>query len=68
MAAARIPSHLEPSGLFCSDGKRADGITLVPWQCGKLHVRDATCPDTYAPSYSAIAAQEAGGVANQAEL
>ena len=41
-------------------------FTMVPWQCGKLLVWDATCPDTYTPSYSAIAAAEAG-VANQAE-
>ena len=28
---------------------------------------DATCPDTFAPSYSAIAAQQVGAVAQQAE-
>jgi hypothetical protein len=67
MTAAKIPSRLEPSGLFRSDGKRPDGVTIVPWQCGKLLVWDATCPDTYAPSYSAFAAAEAGAVANQAE-
>ena len=67
MTAAKIPSRLEPTGLFRSDGKRPDGITIVPWQCGKLLVWDVTCPDTYAPSYSAFAAAEAGAVANQAE-
>ena len=67
MTAAKIPSRLEPSGLFRSDGKRPDGITIVHWQCGKLLAWDATCPDTYAPSYSAFAAAEAGAVANQAE-
>ena len=35
--------------------------------CGTLLVWDTTCPDTSAPSYSAIAAAEVGGVANQAE-
>ena len=30
----------------CSDGKRLDGATLVPWKCGKLLVWDATCVDT----------------------
>ena len=30
-------------------------------------LKEATCPDTYAPPYSAIAAAEAGGVASQAE-
>ena len=38
MTAARITSRLEPSSLFCADGKRPDGITMVPWQCGKLLV------------------------------
>eukprot|EP00731_Ephydatia_muelleri_P012448 Em0006g1342a len=50
-----------------SDGKRPDGATLVPWKCGKLLVWDATCVDTYAPSYSRVASQEAGAVADQAE-
>ena len=58
--ASRIPSRLEPSGISPSDGKRPDGATLVPWKCGKLLVWDATCVDTYAPSYSRVASQEAG--------
>ena len=65
--ASRIPSQLEPSGISRSDGKRPDGATLVPWKCGKLLVWDATCVDTYAPSYSRVASQEAGAVADQAE-
>ena len=28
---AKIPSHLEPSGLYRSDGKRPDGASVVPW-------------------------------------
>ena len=35
---AKIPSHLEPSGLYRADGKRPDGITLVPWKSGRLLV------------------------------
>ena len=44
-------------------------VTLVPWKCGKLliHVWGATCVDTYASSYSRIASQKAGAVADQAE-
>ena len=30
LAAAKIPSRLEPSGLFSSDRKRPDGVSLVP--------------------------------------
>ena len=66
-SAVHIPLRLEPPGLAQADGKRSDGITLVPWKCGQLHVWDATCPDTYAPSYASIAVAEAGAVANQAE-
>ena len=44
-------------------------VTLVPWKCGKLliHVWGAACVDTYAPSYSRIASQEARAVADRAE-
>jgi len=67
LSSAKIPSRLEPSGLQRSDGKRPDGITVVPWKCGKLLVWDATCPDTFAPSYISSAASEAGLVAASAE-
>ena len=67
LSSAKVPSRLEPSGLYRSDGKRPDGITIVPWKNGKLLVWDATCPDTYAPSYSALATRESGAVAAQAE-
>ena len=67
LSSAKIPSRLEPSGLYRSDGKRPDGISVVPWRRGKLLVWDATCPDTFAPSYSALATIEAGAVAAKAE-
>ena len=62
LAAAKVPSRLEPSGLYRTDGKHPDGITVVPWKSGKLLVWDATCPDTFAPSYSSIATREAAAV------
>ncbi len=31
-----VPSRREPLGLRRSDGKRPDGVTTVPWKCGKL--------------------------------
>ena len=67
LISAKIPARLEPSGLQRSDGKRPDGITMVPWKCGKLLVWDATCPDTFAPSYTISATSEAGLVAAGAE-
>ena len=67
LASAKIPSHLEPVGLYRSDGKRPDGASLTPWKGEKVLVWDTTCPDTLAPSYINIAAREAGSVANEAE-
>ena len=67
LAAAKIPSRLEPSGLYRSDGKRPDGASLVPWRRAKFLVWDATCKDTFAPSYVSYAAREAGLVAKLAE-
>jgi len=67
LSSAKIPSRLEPSGLLRSDGKRPDGVTMVPWKQGKLLVWDATCPDTLAPSYRGIASIRSGAVAAAAE-
>ena len=61
LTSAKIPTCLEPSGLYRSDGKSPDGITMVPWKCGKLLVWDATCP-AFAPSYSSSATSEARAV------
>ena len=67
LSAAHLPSRLEPTGLSRSDGKRPDGVTLVPWRRGRLLVWDATCPDTFAPSHLPSATREAGAVAALAE-
>ena len=47
--------------------QRPDGITMVPWDCGKLLVWDATCSDTFVPSYLSSASVQAGSVAVSAE-
>ena len=67
MTSAQIPSRLEPSGLVRSDGKRPDGVTLVPWKYGKSLIWDATCPDTLARSYHTAATSSTGAVAAGAE-
>ena len=67
LTTSHIPSRLEPTGLDRSDGKRPDGITMVPWKNGNLLVWDATCSDTYAPSHLAQSTLAAGAVASQAE-
>ena len=66
-ASAKISSRLEPSGLYRSDGKRLDGMTLIPWKRGRILVWDATCWDTFAPSNLPQAIREAGAVAAKAE-
>ena len=40
---------------------------VVPWKKGKLLIWDATCPNTFASSYSPSATREAGAVAALAE-
>jgi len=35
MAKADIPALKKPSGLLRTDGKRPDGVTLLPWKQGK---------------------------------
>lgn len=66
-ASASIPAVLEPNGLARDDGKRPDGMTLVPWSDGKCLVWDATCGDTFAPSHLPGTAQKAGAAASALE-
>ena len=67
LSSAGIPACLEPSGLSRSDGKRPDGLTLVPWERGRPMIWDVTVPDTMAPSYRSAAVSHSGSVAAQAE-
>ena len=36
---ADMPATKEPAGLVRGDGKRPDGLTLVPWQSGRCMER-----------------------------
>ena len=67
LATAEVPSRLEPSSLSRSDGKRPDGITMMPWKQGRCLVWDVTCPDTLAPSHLNQAVTGPGVVATAAE-
>ena len=51
LVTAGVPAALEPAGLVRDDGKRPDGMSLVPWKMGRPLVWDATCVDTLAPSH-----------------
>ena len=44
-----LPSMLEPRGLYRTDGKRPDGVTMIPWEMGKQLVWDVTVVDALAP-------------------
>jgi len=61
-----IPSSKEPHGLVRSDGKRPDGLTLVPWKGGKPLAWDVTAVCTVADSYVAATAREAGAAVERA--
>ena len=67
LTSARVPARLEPSGLLRRDGKRPDGVSVVPWRSGKLPVWDATCTDTFALSYRSLAVHSAGAIAARVE-
>ena len=41
----------EPNGLSRLDGKRPDGLTLMPWQSGKPLTWEVTVVSTLAGSY-----------------
>jgi len=58
--SAGIPATKEPVGLTRLDGKRPDGVTLVPWCTWKALTWDVT------DSYVVSAAQEAGAPAELA--
>ena len=68
LVSIKIPCHLEPSGLFRSDGKRPDGASISPWKGRKVLIWDVTCPDTLAPSHLTLAVREARAVADDAEF
>ncbi|KAF0312081.1 hypothetical protein FJT64_001797 [Amphibalanus amphitrite] len=69
LAAAGLPSVLEPAGLDRGDGRRPDGITAFPYAEGKCLVWDATCVelDTFSASSVAASAARASAAATAAE-
>ena len=65
-SAAGVSVVKEPTGLSCSDGKRPDGLSLIPWQNGKALCWDVTVICPLADSYISAAARDAGAVAELA--
>ena len=64
--AAGIPATKEPAGLSRLDGKRPDGLTLIPWQGGRPLTWDVTVVATLAESYLTTAIRGSGAVAEMA--
>ena len=63
LSKAHIPCVKEPSGLVRTDGKRPDGLTLIPWQQGKCLTWDVSIVNPLASSYVNSTALVPGGVA-----
>ena len=68
LAAAGVPSWLEPVGLDRGDGRRPDGITIFPYRQGRSLCWDATCVDTFSRSALVESAIEPGRAAAAAEV
>ena len=67
MQSAQVPSIKEPPGLSRSDGKRPDGVSMIPWSRGRCVAWDVTSPDTLAPSHLHASSLKAGSAAEKAE-
>ena len=68
LTRAKIPATREPAGLLRSDGKRPDGLTLIPWLEGRCLVWDVTVADTTAASYLPSTSISAGSAAELAAV
>jgi len=66
LVRAGYPSTKEPAGLVRTDGRRPDGLTLIPWRAGRCLIWDATVTDTLAASYLPDTSQTAGAAAEKA--
>jgi hypothetical protein len=61
-----VNSTLEPKGLSRNNGKRPDGITLVPWIKGQPLDWNVTIVDTLADSYVLKTSEVSGFAAEMA--
>ena len=66
LTAANVPATLEPRGLCRRDGKRPDGLSIIPWARGRALVWDVTCWDSFAPSNIHLSSSRAGLVTDHA--
>jgi hypothetical protein len=66
LTSIHVNSTSEPNGLSRDDGKRPDGMTLVPWINGQPLVWDVTIVDTLADSYVLETSEVSGFAAEMA--
>jgi hypothetical protein len=66
LTSIHVNSTLEPNGLSGNDGKRPDGMTLVPWIKGQPLVWDVTIVDTLADNYVLKISEVSGFAAEMA--
>jgi len=66
LSRANIPSCKEPNGLSRSDGRRPDGMTLIPWKSGKALLWDVTIVNSVASSYLSASSSSVGSIAEMA--
>ncbi len=66
-SSAGFPNILQPPGISRDDGKRPDGMTLIPWSHGRSILWDVTVRDTLAPSYVNESSEKACSIADRAE-
>ena len=62
-----LPAVLKPVGVCRNDGKRPDGMSLIPWRQGLLLLWDFTCSDTLSPSNVSTSSRGSSRLANSAE-
>ena len=68
MNKAGIPATRESHRLLRVDGKRPNGLILIPWREGCCQMRDVTVADTTAAFYRAATATLAKSVAESAAV
>lgn len=66
-SSAGVPNIIQPPGVSRDDGKRPDGMTLIPWSHGKSLLWDVTVRDTMAASYINDSSKKASTIADKAE-
>ena len=68
LESAKILCHVQPSGLFNSDGKSPDRASIVPLEGRKVLIWDATHLDTFVSSHLRLVVRELRAVVDDAEF